>query len=61
MSKLGLNEPSLNSNNIQTLEGTTINLPYQMGDGSATAQKEPLYQMGVIKLLLDTHLKQKNY
>jgi len=41
MSKLGLNEPSFNSNNLQTLEGTTNNLPFQMGDGSATAQGEP--------------------
>ena len=46
MSKLGLNEPSLNSNNIQTLEGTTNNLPFQMGDGSATAQGEPFVPDG---------------
>ena len=46
MSKLGLNEPSLNSNNIQTLEGTTNNLPYQIGDGSATAQGEPFVPEG---------------
>ena len=46
MSKLGLNEPSFNSNNIQTLEGTTNNLPFQMGDGSATAQGEPFVPDG---------------
>jgi len=46
MSKLGLNEPSFNSNNIQTLEGTTNNLPFQMGDGSATAQGEPVVPDG---------------
>jgi len=46
MSKLGLNEPSLNSNNIQTLEGTTNNLPYQICDGSATAQGEPFVPDG---------------
>jgi len=46
MSKLCLNEPSLNSNNIQTLEGTTNNLPYQMGHGSATVQGEPFVPDG---------------
>jgi hypothetical protein len=46
MNKLGLNEPSFNSNNIQTLEGTTNNLPFQMGDGSATAQGEPFVPDG---------------
>ena len=36
----------MNSNNLQTLEGTTNNLPYQMGDASATAQGEPFVPDG---------------
>ena len=36
----------MNSNNIQTLEGTTNNLPYQICHGSATAQGEPFVPDG---------------
>jgi hypothetical protein len=46
MGKLGLKEKPLNGANVQTLEGTTNTLPYQMGDGSATAQGEPFVPDG---------------
>jgi len=36
----------LNGANVQTLEDTTNTLPFQMGDGSATAQGQPFVPDG---------------
>ena len=44
--KLGLKEKAVNGANVQTLEGTTNTLPYQMGHASATAQGQPFVPDG---------------
>jgi len=41
MKKLGLNENPSNDSNVEALTGTVNSLSNQMGDGSATAQREP--------------------